>query len=235
MTAMTSPVAEAVPLSDKALAQVLQTQGAAGGPILVVANGYTARVASAAAGATWREVGRGDFGLLCGEVAKTLVGGGQLLWADVATSPQDCDLATVAASPASAGAVDAWLAEANALTNSSGRGAAPKSEDLQYLGYVAGWRCQFAGCGKDLKRESLSGTPGNFSYFAHIIASSAKGPRGDKLLSGQRADDIENIMLMCDECHRRIDRVDPDRFTVDALRKMRQDSINEVRRLLDTL
>ena len=42
-------------------------------------------------------------------------------------------------------------------------------------------------------------------------------------------------MLMCDECHRRIDRVDPDRFTVDVLRKMRQDSINEVRRLLDTL
>ena len=104
-----------------------------------------------------------------------------------------------------------------------GRGAAPRKEELNYLGYLAGWRCQFSpAAAKDLQRESLSGTPGNFSYFAHIVASSPKGPRGDKLLSGVKADDIRNIMLMCDECHRRIDRVDPGRFTVDVLNKMRQ-------------
>lgn len=225
-----------VPLSDAAVAHILSAHGAVGAYVLVMANGFTARIAAASSGdGVWVEVGRGDFGLESGAAAKQIAAAGRLMWSDVASSPSDCDLATVASIQTTVDVIDTWLANADALTGMAGRGDAPNKTDLQKLSYLAGWRCQFAGCGKDLQRESLSGTPGNFSYFAHIIAASPKGPRGDKLLSGQQADAIENIMLMCDECHRRIDRVDPDRFTVDVLRKMRQDSINEVKRLLDTL
>lgn len=224
-----------VPLSDEGLAQLIGDQAEAGATVLIVANGFTARVATMMESGEWTEVGRGDFGLKSGNAAKRIAAAGKLTWWQVASSPSTYDLSIAMGVPATSSFIDAWLTEAGALTGTAGRGDSPKKDDQQYLGYLAGWRCQFAGCGKDLQRESLSGTPGNFSYFAHIIASSPKGPRGDKLLSGQRADAIDNIMLMCDECHRRIDRVDPDRFTVDVLRGMRQDSINEVRRLLNTL
>ncbi|QTQ37545.1 Uncharacterized protein ToN1_34270 [Aromatoleum petrolei] len=224
-----------VPLSDGGLAQLIGDQAEAGATVLIMENGFTARVATMMESGAWAEVGRGDFGLKSGNAAKHIAAAGKLTWWQVASSPSTCDLSVAMGAPATSGSIDTWLAEAEALTGTSGRGDSPKKDDQQYLGYLAGWRCQFAGCGKDLQRESLSGTPGNFSYFAHIIASSPKGPRGDKLLSGQRAEAIDNIMLMCDECHRRIDRVDPDRFTVDVLRTMRQDNINEVRRLLNTL
>ncbi|MGN8063336.1 SAVED domain-containing protein [Ralstonia sp. 22111] len=223
------------PLSDEGVAQLLSDQAKAGVEVLVVANGFTARVAARMSGDTWTEIGRGDFGLKSGATAKHIAAAGRLSWWEVESSPSTHDLSTVVGTRATSSSIDKWLTNAEALTGTAGRGEPPNKKDQQYLGYLAGWRCQFAGCGKDLQRESLSGTAGNFSYFAHIIASSPKGPRGDQLLSGQLADAVDNLMLMCDECHRRIDRVDPDRFTIDVLRKMRQDSINEVRRLLDTL
>ena len=42
-------------------------------------------------------------------------------------------------------------------------------------------------------------------------------------------------MLLCDECHRLIDKVNPAKYTVEVLQKMRDDSIAEVKRLLDSL
>jgi hypothetical protein len=213
-----------VPLSDDALARTIEESVEAAAELLVVANGFTALVAIRTVDGNWKELGRGDFGLKSGAAAKRAVKVGKLRWRDVEMSPSECDLSLETSKFATSAFIDCWLKDADSLTGSSGRGDAPKKDDQQELGYLCGWRCQ-----------SLSGTAGNFSYFAHIIASSPKGPRGDKLLSGEHADDITNIMLMCDECHRRIDRIDPDRFTVDVLRQMRQDSINEVKRLLDTL
>ncbi len=235
MMSATLATQSVVPLSDEALARSIDEQAKSGSELLIVANGFTALAAVRTATGDWAEFGRGDFGLKSGAVAQQIVKAGKLRWWGVATLPSTCDLSTETSVLATAAFIEAWLDDAEKLTGTGGRGDAPKKDEMQYLGYLCGWRCQFAGCGKDLQRESLSGTPGNFSYFAHIIASSPKGPRGDKLLSGDRADDIDNIMLMCDECHRRIDRVDPDRFTVDVLRSMRQASINEVKRLLDTL
>ncbi|HDR9355959.1 TPA: SAVED domain-containing protein [Burkholderia vietnamiensis] len=223
------------PLSDEAMALAISENAKSNNELLITANGFTALAAVRGPDGGWTEFGRGDFGLKSVEAAKQAVEAGKLRWWEVLTSPSECSLSMEASIVATSTFIDGWLQEADKLTGSSGRGDAPKKDDQQRLGNQCGWRCQFAGCGKDLQRESLSGTAGNFSYFAHIIASSPKGPRGDKLLSGERADDISNIMLMCDECHRRIDRVDPDRFTVDILRQMRQDSINEVKRLLDTL
>lgn len=224
-----------VPLSDKGLAELLNGLERTGESVMVVANAYTALVGTRGTSGNWTEVGRGDFGFKCGAAARAIAAIGRLTWWQVQGLPGSADLSASAGVPVGADFVETWLATANALTGTDGRGAAPRRDDLNYLGYLAGWRCQFSGCGKDLQRESLSGTAGNFSYFAHIVASSPKGPRGDGLLSGVKAADIENIMLMCDECHRRIDRVDPARFTVDVLNKMRQDSINEVKRLLDSL
>ncbi|XYI42012.1 SMODS-associated and fused to various effectors domain-containing protein [Cupriavidus necator] len=125
-----------------------------------------------------------------------------------------------------------WLKGSIDESGREGDGTQAVKDELTYL---AGWRCQFAGCGRDLKRHGATGGRGRFSYFAHIVAASSSGPRGDPVLSKLLASDISNFMLLCDECHREIDKVNPAKYSVEGLRKMREDSIAEVRRLLDSL
>ncbi len=48
----------------------------------------------------------------------------------------------------------------------------------------------------------------NKAYVAHIVAEEPGGPRGDTVRSPTLADDIENVMLMCDAHHRLIDGVE---------------------------
>jgi hypothetical protein len=223
-------------LSDAEMAAAISKTYTGSGDLLVVANGYTARLAvRSATGEPWTPLGRGDFGLKCGEAAEAPASAGRLWWQDVTDSPSTFDLAT--ATPAARGAKDVakWVSDAEALTTAIGRGAAPSGDDMDYLGYLAAWRCQFSGCGKDLKTQTATGVASKSSYFAHIVASSPNGPRGDPLLSGQFSSDINNFLLLCDECHRRIDREDPAHFTVPVLRTMREKSIAEVRRLLGSL
>ncbi len=221
--------------SDQLLSDQVRSAGNSGA-VLVVANGFTAVVGVRKSSADpWKVLGRGDFGLECGAVAETLAANKKLWWLDVSSSPAALDLATVSGTLAKPSSVRKWLKEAQALTTKQGRGEGPKAEDMEELGYLAAWRCQFSGCGKDLRRHAATGASNRSSYFAHIIASSPKGPRGDPLLSDQRSADIDNFLLLCDECHRRIDRQDPESFTVDVLRRMRQQSVAEVRRLLAAL
>jgi hypothetical protein len=220
--------------SDDSLATTLK--GAAG-EVLVIANSFTAVVASRLDSASlWQCVGRGDFGLKCGAAAKARADAGELWWQQVTGSPAKFDVATASLNKCSVAFVEKWLEDAEALTTSaSGRGKSLSGSDEDYLGYLAAWRCQFSGCGKDLRTQTATGAFSKSSYFAHIIASSPGGPRGDLVLSHQLSDDVSNYMLLCDECHRRVDRQDPDLFTVDVLREMRQESINEVQRLLSSL
>lgn len=222
--------------SDLEMADAMRTATAQGHELLVVANGYTAVLAMRASTAdAWTPLGRGDFGLKCGKAAETPANSGLLWWQEVTSSPANTDLAAVTPIQKGKDEVETWLKDAEALTTTSGRGRSPSNTDCEYLGYLAAWRCQFSGCGKDLKTQSATGAPSKSSYFAHIIASSPNGPRGDALLSDQLSDDISNFLLLCDECHRRIDREDPDRFEIPVLRKMREQSITEVRRLLGSL
>ena len=71
----------------------------------------------------------------------------------------------------------------------------------------AAGRCQYEGCNKSLLGDIISGTEKlNTAYVAHIVAREPEGPRGDPVRSPQLADDINNVMLMCDTHHRLIDR-----------------------------
>lgn len=65
-------------------------------------------------------------------------------------------------------------------------------------------RCEFRGCNRDLYQHPVTGTAGNFSQAAHIVAFKVAGPRGQ----GPRPADIngfENLMLLCGDCHHLID------------------------------
>ena len=76
----------------------------------------------------------------------------------------------------------------------------------QVLWARAAGRCQYFNCNKSLIGDLISGNEDkHFGFIAHIVADSPDGPRGDALRSGRLANDISNLMLLCDTHHRVID------------------------------
>ena len=81
-----------------------------------------------------------------------------------------------------------------------------KNQNLLWA--VSGGRCQYDGCNKILHTDILTKKKYNSAYIAHIVADEPNGPRGDLLRSKELADDISNLMLLCDVHHRLVDKVD---------------------------
>ena len=96
----------------------------------------------------------------------------------------------------------------------------PESVKLRLWG-KAGGRCQYEGCSKALWRDELTGAEFNVAYIAHIIADKPNGPRGHSELSEKLSSDINNLMLMCDEHHRLIDKTDVQGHPAERLRSMK--------------
>ncbi|OKO85503.1 hypothetical protein AC629_18880 [Bradyrhizobium sp. NAS80.1] len=102
------------------------------------------------------------------------------------------------------------------------RKAIPTKIQNVLWGRAAG-RCQYAGCNKLLIGEQISGARNaNKSYIAHVVGDSPDGPRGDPILSPKLAHDPDNLMLVCDEHHRVIDREMVDAHSVDVLGEMKR-------------
>ncbi len=97
----------------------------------------------------------------------------------------------------------------------------PERVKTRLWGKAAG-RCEYEGCNKRLWLDSLTKFEFNVSYVAHIIAASPNGARGHPVLSEQLKADISNLMLMCDEHHRLIDKEDVDGHPFDRLKEMKR-------------
>jgi len=97
----------------------------------------------------------------------------------------------------------------------------PESVKLRLWG-KSGGRCQYEGCSKALWMDNLTKAEFNVAYIAHIIADKPTGPRGHSELSEELKSDISNLMLMCDEHHRLIDRIDVRGHPVERLRSMKK-------------
>ena len=98
----------------------------------------------------------------------------------------------------------------------------------------AAGRCQYEGCNKSLLGDIISGAEGlNTAYVAHIVARAPEGPRGDPVQSAQLADDIENVMLMCDTHHRLIDREEIAEHPEDRLRAMKRAHESRIASVID--
>ena len=94
------------------------------------------------------------------------------------------------------------------IIKGKGRAAVRVSEKNRLILWTrAGGNCQYSGCNKPLLGDIISGAEKlNTSYIAHIVAAAPDGPRGDPVRSHALADDINNLMLLCDVHHRLIDR-----------------------------
>lgn len=232
-----SPTVYPVGLSDDELASLLQGLLAAGKEPFLVVNRFTCSVFSRASSAeAWAFQGIGDLGEKALDAMAFPSRRGVVKWAETSVAnPKDADLSTLTVTAATKKVVQAWQATVVGTTTSKGRTGEVKAKTAQKVFMTSAWRCQFDGCGEDLSFHFATDEHANYSYLAHIVASSADGPRGDVVLSPLLADDAENIMLLCDKCHRLIDRVAPAFYTTEKLRAMRARSVANVKRLLDGL
>lgn len=96
---------------------------------------------------------------------------------------------------------------------------------------ISGGRCEYEGCNKVLYTDILTKRKYNSAYIAHVVADEPNGPRGDILRSKILADCIDNLMLLCDEHHRLIDKVDvaghPESHLL-AMKRKHEDRIQRV-------
>lgn len=86
-----------------------------------------------------------------------------------------------------------------------------------------------------MNRDEITGAAGNFSYLAHNVAASEQGPRGVLFLSGEKADDPENVLLLCDKHHRLVDKIATPDYPAHRLSQMRANYINSANKLLNSL
>lgn len=84
-------------------------------------------------------------------------------------------------------------------------------------------RCQYIGCNSSLWKDDLMHKDMNKAYISHIVAASPAGPRGDKEKSKELEINYDNLLLLCDECHNRIDESDKENHSVDLLMEMKKE------------
>lgn len=100
------------------------------------------------------------------------------------------------------------------------RNVSPPVQNLLW-GRAAG-RCQFDNCNRLLSRVRATQATRNLAEKAHIYAFSRGGPRADDAWPVELLNDVENLLLICHDCHVTIDRGDgPERYTAAALMEMK--------------
>jgi len=99
-------------------------------------------------------------------------------------------------------------------------------------GKAAG-RCQYQGCNKCLFQDKITKAEFNQAYIAHIIADKPGGPRGDIIRSELLKNKLSNLMLMCDEHHRLIDKVDIAGHPESLLLEMKRKQEERIRSITD--
>lgn len=104
-----------------------------------------------------------------------------------------------------------------------------KNQNLLWA--ISGGRCQYDGCNKVLHTDILTKEQYNSAYVAHIVADSPGGPRGDNKRSLELSDDISNLILLCDNHHRLIDRVDVAGHPEERLLDMKKRQEERIERL----
>jgi hypothetical protein len=89
----------------------------------------------------------------------------------------------------------------------------------------AGGRCEFDGCNEYLLEHGPTATPGNFAEQAHIYGFKEKAARS--LEPGRPAakdiSEADNLILLCPTCHHQVDKVAPQDYTVETLRRFKRD------------
>jgi len=93
-------------------------------------------------------------------------------------------------------------------------------------------RCEFSDCNKLLYKSHVTQEPVNLAEMAHIYSFSKDGPRGWGPFKFNRTglNDVGNLMLVCHDCHKKIDQdIKGERYSPGLLIRWKSDHENRVR------
>ena len=99
-------------------------------------------------------------------------------------------------------------------------------KDIKLLWGRAGGRCSKPGCGIDLTKDVDEGLDYVIGEMAHVIARSPDGPRG-KADGG--TDTYANLILLCPNHHREIDKAPPGTFSAELLNEWKSEHEERIR------
>lgn len=131
--------------------------------------------------------------------------------------------------------IQAFFERIQSETKQKGRAHAIDNNTRSQVWFDAHGRCMFDACGLDLTIDPTTGIHGNFAYLAHNVAAAEAGTRGVVYLSGEIANDPENILLLCDTHHRLVDTVAKAHYPAERLSGMRRQFCDAAQDLLDGL
>lgn len=92
----------------------------------------------------------------------------------------------------------------------------------------AGGRCEFDGCNRDVLRHHVTLTAQVFGEMAHIVAFKPRGPRGKSGKALVDINDVQNLMVLCPQCHKLIDD-NPGKYTTKILREYKKQHEKRIR------
>src|SRR5260370_27142092 len=88
-------------------------------------------------------------------------------------------------------------------------------------GRAAG-RCEFSGCNEPLWKSPVTQEQVRLAELAHIYSFSDDGPRGNAGVAPEIINNIDNLSLVCRNCHKTIDQdKEGKRYTPALLRRMK--------------
>ncbi len=91
--------------------------------------------------------------------------------------------------------------------------------------------CEFRGCTNSLFSHHVTKEKVNLSEKAHIYAFSAGGKRPSLLRFTSKINDVDNLMLVCERCHKLIDSEDTD-YTAEQLLEMKKEHEERIANLV---
>ena len=96
----------------------------------------------------------------------------------------------------------------------------------------AAGRCQFLGCNRPLWKSPVTQEPVNIAEKSHIYAFKPSGARGNDGIKPTELNRVGNLMLVCHDCHRKIDKApDGGRYTVELLRAWKRQHEERIERV----
>ena len=93
-------------------------------------------------------------------------------------------------------------------------------------------RCEFSDCNRLLYKSPVTQEAVNLAEMAHIYSFSKNGPRGWGIFTLMPAalNDVGNLMLVCHDCHKKIDQDKTgERYSADLLKKWKSEHETRVR------
>ena len=91
--------------------------------------------------------------------------------------------------------------------------------DIKTLFALSGNTCSYTGCEQKLTDPSWSQVKAD---MAHICGERPGSARYDQTMTEKERNSFANLILVCPNCHRLIDRLDPETHTVEVLLAMNQ-------------